>query len=60
MAPIDRIREWFGGAGAEAEGVTYECISCGATFDTVHESCPECRAGEIRERGGPAGPDTDL
>lgn len=60
MTLIDRLRRWLGGSGTDSEGVVYECSSCGTRFDTAYEECPECGSEEIRERGGPTGPDTDL
>ena len=62
MTLIDRLSRWVSGSDSDAdvEGVTYECGSCGSTFDDAYEECPECGSTEIRERGGPAGPDTEV
>ena len=59
MALVDRIEECLSGSEADGGGVVYECTSCGTTFDAAREECPECGGTDVRERGGPAGPDVE-
>jgi hypothetical protein len=38
LAPVKRAL----GLGDDAEGATYVCIRCGATFERDYRDCPEC------------------
>ncbi|WP_201293951.1 hypothetical protein [Natronorubrum halalkaliphilum] len=48
MGLLDRLKETL---PIDAEGIEYQCPTCGTVLETAHERCPECGEIDIRERG---------
>lgn len=52
MAMLDKLKDRFGRGGTERQ-YEYECINCGADFESPHVKmnkvrCPECHSGNAR------------
>jgi rRNA maturation endonuclease Nob1 len=50
MGVLDRAKEISGLADSEDEPEPYVCLSCEATFEVQHHSCPECGGYDIRRK----------